>query len=61
MNTFDLFKTYTPVDFFDFGQMPIANGFGLKDADVNSFHMVADFLETKLVKLRDQPKILKCS
>lgn len=57
MNTFDLFKTYTPVDFFDFGQMPIANGFGLKDADVNSFHMVADFFgELKLVKLRDQPK-----
>ena len=57
MNTSDFFKISTPVDFFDFGRMPIANGFGPKDAEVNTFHMVADFFEElKLVKLREQPE-----
>ena len=45
------------VEFFDFGEMPIANAFGPKDAKVKTFPMVVDFYDDlKLVQLRQQPK-----
>ena len=45
MNTSEFFHGRVAFDYLDFGQMPIANAFGPKNATVNTFHMVADFFE----------------
>ena len=57
MLTSEFFKGRAAADYLDFGLMPIANAFGPKNAQVNSFHMVADFFDDlKLVKLQEQPQ-----